>query len=139
MAERRRLYHRGLHLGLRVGGGIFAAVTFVAAVSIAIEQRTQNPFALAILALPFTVLLLMRATVWRTRPVHATDGHLEIGSGAQARLVAISDLVAIGRPWWAHPDKLFSPLEITVRDAPPILFFPAENARAFLTKHLPGR
>jgi hypothetical protein len=136
MAEPRRLHNRALHVGVRVGGALFAAVTFVAAVSIALEQRAQHPFALAILALPFTVLLLMRATVWRTRPVHASDTHLEVGPRAHARRVPFADLVSIDRPWWAYPDTLFSPLELTVRNAPPVLFFPADGAQPFLATHL---
>ena len=138
MAEPVRLHHIPFHLAVRVLGGGFALFTVVAAVAVSVEQAARQPLALTVLALPFLVVLIFRATLWRTRAVWATEDHLEVGSGQRARRVPYRDIISIGNPGWAYPDKLFAPLELEVRGGPPVLFFPAEGARALLDARVAG-
>jgi hypothetical protein len=130
------LHHLALHIGMRVLGGLFAVASVASVVIFAVEKGAGRPLKVALATLPAMVVMILRATVWRTRPVRARENHLEVGAGARPRRIAYADILSLDRAWWARAAGALAPVELTVRDADPVLFFPAPGAAVYLASRL---
>ncbi|HEY0710128.1 MAG TPA: hypothetical protein VGG33_25175 [Polyangia bacterium] len=95
---------------------------------------TRDP-ALLWFCLPFFGSTYLIATwFWPARRVYLDGEEIVVGSGAKRRRIPLVHITTIEKPWWARPDRLFIPAEITVRGGSPVRFFPASGAVALLRR-----
>jgi hypothetical protein len=135
MAEPVRLYSLALHFGLRLltaGFGGFAAV--VAVMTVLAGER--QPVAFVAIGVIMISMGVFARIVWRTRPLLIDGEHLVIGRGARRRRIAFDDVLSCGHPWWVFSDRFAAPLELTLRGADTVTFFPELGAADMIRARL---
>jgi hypothetical protein len=137
MADPRRLYDPVVHYGYRAIPGAILALMPVALYGMARDGAELWVLAAAA-AMPIVIAIVLSATFWRTRPLHATATHLLVGRGPTARQIPFTDLASLDRPWWAF-NPVFAAHVLLLRDGTEILFFPAPGAEALLRGRLSVR
>ncbi len=80
------------------------------------------------------LVCLFRTSYLRPRPLYASDTHLVIGNGPNARRVPLSSIVSLKPPWWAR--RMMPPQVIGLRDGSRVMFFPAYGAESFIQAQL---
>jgi hypothetical protein len=126
----RRLHQPAMHLCARLVPAVMF-VFVVSGASLAILGGAPWSDGLPTVGLCLALGWFLRATYWRTQPVHASATHLIVGRGRHQRQIPFSDLVSRHRPWWAF--NLRGRLQtIVLRDGSEVLFFPDSEAEDFL-------
>jgi hypothetical protein len=124
MAERERLHSVGLHLGVRAAS-VLVALIFARIAILAAKEPEIDPVGLIVLSVMVLMLAILFWIFWRTRPVVLEGDQLAVGGrGPRQRRIPLGDIVSVERPWWAFRGDIGAPLEITVRNGPPVHFFP---------------
>ncbi|HEY0710129.1 MAG TPA: hypothetical protein VGG33_25180 [Polyangia bacterium] len=126
-----RLYEPFQHFFI-IGFTMLWALVGVPGFSLSFYLEGHRQAAVVGLVVVSIFVFILYRTMWIAKRVFLDNDKLLVGTGRRRREIPLSNIARVEKPWWAWPDRMLTPTEITLREGRSLLFYPVAGAEELL-------